>query len=292
MEEDKLDKSNICFFEYSFIPRLLNKKNEPLKNVETLFKNIMTYKKPFEYKPRTELWLLCMTDFEPIKIDSNEFLFAVLNRMHSKKIEIFDWKTFKEKETEIKNVIEEKWKFIVIPNLKIIVTEYSERFSAQLFKKIFTNLWNEINHDSFYNINLKEKEEKWTYCSVIREFDEICELSFKNVPYPNPISGQSIKEGRELFNRLRIEILEQFKMKGQSGKGVNAEELLLASLARIVEKKKKGGFEGEGISKGKHRMFQSGISKITAIINYSKDDIQDFVKKTKEKIDELFFKRF
>ena len=98
MESNKRDKANICFFEYSFTPKLSNRKNVPLTNVETLFKNIMTSKKPFEYKPRTELWLLCMTDFEPIIIDPNEYLFAILNRMHSKTVEIFDWKTVKERD--------------------------------------------------------------------------------------------------------------------------------------------------------------------------------------------------
>jgi len=38
--------------------------------------------------------------------------------------------------------------------------------------------------------------------------------------------------------------------------------------------------------------FYFVISIVTAKVTFSKDDVKDFVNKTKEKIDELFFKRF
>lgn len=52
MENDKIESSNICFFDYSFpIPIEKQPKKIFKKEALRLFNNILTYHKPIEYKP-------------------------------------------------------------------------------------------------------------------------------------------------------------------------------------------------------------------------------------------------
>jgi hypothetical protein len=291
IEEDESELSNISFFEFSFQKRF-DEKKEPYNisrdELTMLFENLFNYRKTIEYKPKTQSWLWCISHYQEKMIWGKEYFFATLNRMRPTKIEkIFDLKEFEEKETKIENVIEDQWKFVIIPDRRLIAIEYSESLSPDLFEKIFSEIWIKVNEkDSI--IKMEEKKETWTYDKVLREFEKIQELAFKDVAYPNPIIDNSIEEAKEWLKKLRIDVLNELKMKGKE-EGINAEDILLASLARIVEKKK-GTYEGFGLINGKTRSFHSGEYKITAKIQYKQGDIEDFIKKIIEKIENLFFR--
>lgn len=297
MEGKELIDSNISFFEYSFMPLIDYSSNEKnngdfnykIQNGEAIswFKNILTQKQQFQYEPRQKLWYMCITDFEKI-IDGNAcYLFATLNKMSSRKRErIFDWNEYKEKETEVKNVIEGKWNFVIIPDNNLIVNEYSERFSSELFKNILVEIWNQINSNK-PKINLIEKTETWNYAKILRSFDKISEINFKNVPYPNPIVGNSIEEGKQWLKRLRASKLDDLKLTGEIDAGLNAGDILLASLGVIAERKN-GNYKGIGVKNGRQRTFHSGTSKITDKIKYKKENKLSFLSAIKDSIDRLF----
>lgn len=292
VEEGGSELSNICFLKYSFTKPLekIGKETYKISNKEeiSLFKNIMSFRQPIEYKPRTQPWLWCISNYQEEDINGNHHLFGILNRIRPKEIEkIFDWNKFEEKETIVENVIESQVKFVIIPNLKLIVTEYKELISDETFKKIFKEIWGKIN-DNGTLIRFTEMEEKWTYAKVIREFDKINQLHYKNVPYPNPIIDEVIRDAKQFFIRTGADKLDDLKLTGD----LTAEEHFLVSLARVVELKKRGEYEGYGEKNGKVRYFHSGKYKLRDKIEHKKDDAKDFIKNVLESIDRLFFRKF
>ncbi len=88
MDYDKLETSNICFFEYSFLRSLeKNLDKVSLNKVLELFRRVLDYHRQVEYKPDTYHWYWCISNNKVVNIDGSDYLFGILNKIRPTEIE-------------------------------------------------------------------------------------------------------------------------------------------------------------------------------------------------------------